>query len=293
MSRSAPVAVWIDTDPAVVQPGADVDDGYAILQALRSPELDVVGISTVFGNAPQAIGHRIARMLLRLANDSRVPLHAGATDARELGCSTEARRALADQLKKRPLTILALGPLTNVATVLLDEPGLTERVQEIVFVGGRRPGQLFTVAGNGPLPDFNVECDPVAVGHILGMNVPLTLAGFEVSTHATLTEAHLARLAAGPPAARWLAEHSGAWIDWWKEHLGFAGFHPFDTLAVAAVATPELLAFEPAVAELGPRSGSESIALHAIPDRSGGGQVRYATSASDAFVEDLMRRLLS
>ncbi|MGH9104805.1 MAG: hypothetical protein ACRDZX_03015 [Acidimicrobiales bacterium] len=52
--------VWIDTDPAVGVPGADVDDGYALLQALRSPELEVAGVSTIFGNAPIEVAYPIS-----------------------------------------------------------------------------------------------------------------------------------------------------------------------------------------------------------------------------------------
>jgi len=293
MSASLAVPVWIDTDPAVGEPGADVDDGFAILQALRSPELEVVGISTVFGNAPGPTGHRIARHLLALADAPHVPLHAGAHDARSLGHPSEASRALTNQLRERALRILALGPLTNIATVLLNEPDLAEQIDEIVFVGGRRAGQRFTVAGNGPLPDFNLECDPAAAAHILDTNVPLTLTGFEVSTHATLTAGHLDRLAAGPPAARWLAQHSRAWISWWQEHLGVDGFHPFDTLAVAALATPELLSLERGAAALTPISDGGSSELHAAVGQPGRRQVRYATTAAEPFVEDLIRRLLS
>jgi pyrimidine-specific ribonucleoside hydrolase len=292
MSASFASAVWIDTDPAVGEPGADVDDGFAILQALRSPELQFVGISTVFGNAPCPTGHRIAHHLLELAEAPDIPLYAGATGAQSLGRPSEASRALANELRERSLRILALGPLTNIATVLLNEPELAEQVDEIVFVGGRRPGQRFTVAGNGPLPDFNLECDPAAAAHLLDTDVPLALAGFEVSTHATLTADHLDRLAAGPPAARWLAQRSHAWISWWREHLGFQGFHPFDTLAVAALATPELLEFEHVAPALTPnRDGGTE--LHAALGQPGRRQVRYATTAAESFIEDLIRRLLS
>jgi len=61
----APQAVWIDTDPAVGEPDRDVDDGLALVQAFRSPELDIRGVSVVFGNAPLDRGLPIARRLVR------------------------------------------------------------------------------------------------------------------------------------------------------------------------------------------------------------------------------------
>ena len=290
-----PRPVWIDTDPAVGQPGADVDDGYALLQALRSSELEVVGISTVFGNAPRPIGDRIIRELLTLAGMPDIPVHSGASKAEELERPTSASRALARELRKRPLTILALGPLTNIATVLASNPELTDQIDEIVFVGGRRPGQRFSVAGRRPLPDFNLECDPLAAERTLETSVPLTLAGFEVSTHATIVDAHLDRLAAGPPAAQWLAANSRGWMQQWRDQFEYHGFHPFDTLAVATVATPQLITLESASASLVPVDcdAPGNIELHAALGDAAPRPVRYSTRASPRFVEDLMSRLLT
>lgn len=293
-TRPAPQPVWIDSDPAVGEPGRDVDDGYAILQALRSPELAVAGISTVFGNTGRRGGDRIAAHLLDLADATDVPLHSGA-DSAEHRDPTAASAALADALAHAPLIILALGPLTNIATMLRGRPDLSSRIQQLVFVGGRRPGQRFMVGDDGPLSDFNVECDPVACEEILSYRFSLVLAGFEVSTHATLTQGHLDRLADGPPAARWLAERSQDWLRWWAEHLHHDGFHPFDTLAVAAAATPELIEVEPLTAALARvrRDPPGDVELQAAPDLPGGRPVSYAARAGPGFVDELVRRLMS
>ncbi|MGH9304348.1 MAG: nucleoside hydrolase [Acidimicrobiales bacterium] len=299
--QPSPRRVWIDTDPAVGVPGADVDDGYAILQALRSPELDIVGISTTFGNAPLDVAHRLAAELLVVAG-ATVPLHRGAASASERGAPSEASEALAEALSAGPLTVLALGPLTNVATLLLTHPDLAGQIVEVVAVAGRRPGQRFTVGGRGPLADFNFECDPEAASALLdAAGVPVTLAGFEVATHAVFSPAHVARLAAGPPPARWLAERSGGWLDFWAEHLGTCGFHPFDTLAVGCLVVPELIGFEMLQAAVVPVAISEldyrgrpgvGVELQAAPALPGGRPVRYASSARCGFVEDLVDRLL-
>src|ERR687897_1658469 len=112
------IPVWIDTDPAVGEPERDVDDGLALIQAFNSPELAIRGISVVFGNAPLDRGLPIARQLVRDFGPPGVRVFAGAAAAGDLGTETEASRALTGALRSEPLTILALGPATNVATVL-------------------------------------------------------------------------------------------------------------------------------------------------------------------------------
>ncbi|MDA8354955.1 MAG: nucleoside hydrolase [Actinomycetota bacterium] len=303
MSRPCPARrVWIDTDPAVGVPGCDVDDGYALVQALHSPELEVVGISTVFGNAPLDVAHDVATELVSVAG-ADVPLHRGAASAEEMGTPSPASEALAEALSDGPLSVLALGPLTNVATTLQTRPESARHLVEVVAVAGRRPGQRFLVAGRGPLPDFNFECDPAAAETLLAArDVPVTLAGFEVATHALVTPTHVARLRRGPPAARWLAERTGSWLDLWAEHFSTAGFHPFDTLAVGAVLAPSLLCTEPmetavvrvAAPELDHRGNQgPPLQLHAAPSLPSGRPARYASTAGPGFVDDLMARLLA
>lgn len=300
-SATRPTRVWIDTDPAVGVPGCDVDDGYAIVQALGSPELEVVGVSTVFGNAPIDVVHPIACELLDVAG-ATVPVFRGAGSATELGKPSEASEALCGALAAAPLRVLALGPLTNVATVVRTHPELARRIEEVVAVAGRRPRQRFMVGDRGPLPDFNVECDPEAAVALMGAaQVPVALAGFEVATHVLITPAHLDVLLEGPPAARWLAERSDAWMAWWAEHLGSEGFHPFDTLAVGVLVAPELIELdemEAAVVRTEPgeadyRGGTPVEAqLLAAPSLARGRPVRYATRAVPGFAEDLVGRLL-
>lgn len=295
-----PRRVWIDTDPAVGVAGCDVDDGYAIVQALASVELEIAGISTVFGNAPIEVAHPIAAELLDVAQ-ARVPLHRGAGSSEELGSPTPASEALARALEIGPLSVLALGPLTNVATVLRTRPELTGAIEEVVAVAGRRPGQRFMVGDRGPLPDFNTECDPAAAAVLLASDAPVTLAGFEVATHVLLTPAHLDRLRGGPRASRWLAERSDGWMAWWAEHLACEGFHPFDTLAVGVLVAPQLIECEDLQAAMvrvptgeADDRGRAPVApqLHAAPALGGGRRVRYAARARPGFADDLMARLL-
>jgi pyrimidine-specific ribonucleoside hydrolase len=238
--------VWIDTDPSVGVPERDVDDGFALIQAFHSPELRVVGVSVVFGNAPLGRAYPIAREITSRFGPAGLRVYAGADAAADLGRETPASRALESALRARPLVVLALGPATNVATVVMNHPELTEHIVEVVAVAGRRPGQRFTTGTTNPKAhrDFNFELDAKAFEILLASRVPLTLAPFELSSKVWIRDEDLSRLASGGPAARYLADPARGWLGLWKQTFGVDGFNPFDTLAVAVVATPSLVQCE-------------------------------------------------
>lgn len=235
------VPVWIDTDPAIGEPERDVDDGFALVQAFRSPELAIRGISVVFGNAPLDQGVPIARRLAGSFGPAGLPVFAGAAGAQDRGVETDASRALAAALRQERLTILALGPATNVATVLERHPELAGRIVRIVAVAGRRPGQRFSTGTTNPNGhrDFNFELDPDAFRVLLQSGAPLVLTPFEISSKIWVTAGDIERLASGPPAARALAAPARHWLALWRRLFAVDGFNPFDTLAVGYVVSPE------------------------------------------------------
>jgi len=231
-TRTAPV--WIDTDPAVGVPGRDVDDGFALIQAFRSPELEIRGVSVVFGNASLEQGLPIARRLVADHAMPNIAVTGGAAVADQLGEETDASRALADALGREALTVLMLGPATNIATVLLNHPELSRNAVRVIAVAGRRPGQRF-VTGTTGAPghrDFNFESDPAAFQVLLDSGVPLVLAPFEISSKIWIGAADLDRFEAGPASARALAAPSRPWLELWQNRWDVDGFNPFDTLAV-------------------------------------------------------------
>lgn len=236
-----PLRVWIDTDPAIGEPERDVDDGFALLQAFRSPELDIRGVSVVFGNAPFDQGLPIAQRLVRQWGPEGLRVFGGASSPEARGKETDATLALAEALREAPLTILALGPATNVATLLERHPELAKRIVRIVAVAGRRPGQRFTtgtvnVKGHR---DFNFELDPEAFRVLIAAKVPLVLTPFEISSQVWIESTDIDRLAQGPGAAQALATPARAWLDLWRRLFGVNGFNPFDTLAVGYVVSPK------------------------------------------------------
>lgn len=304
---SDPLRIWIDTDPAVGEPGRDVDDGFAILQALRSPELSVAGISTVFGNTDIERAHRSAgEVLARLGAPSSIGPHRGAASAAELGSAPAASEALGNALATEPMTILALGPLTTVATMLHNRPELTERISRVIFVGGRRPGQSF-VMGHSPrlAPDYNFECDSQAARRLVEADdIPLLLTGWEVGMSTTITSHELQAMKAGPPACAWLAAQADAWLALRRKTSGLPGFQPRDSIAGSAAATPELMRIEDVlVARVDIGQDIEptwrgnlpptTLQLQAAADLKAGRPARYATQTHPGYMDDVLQRLLS
>lgn len=205
--------IIIDTDPGV-------DDALAILLALASPELEVLGLTAVAGNRPVERTQSNARALCELAGRDDVPVFAGCarpiltplgTAERLHGAGglgdfepappkppsreTHAVDWLVDTLRAAEdgaITLCALGPLTNLALALIKQPAIRPKIREIVMMGG----SLFVGGNVTPAAEFNIHCDPHAAAVVFASGCPLTLMPRDVALAARTTEARFARLAA-------------------------------------------------------------------------------------------------
>lgn len=202
---SAARRIIIDTDPGQ-------DDAVAILLALASPELDVLGITAVAGNVPLSLTQKNARMICELAGRPDVKVFAGADrplvrrlvtaehvhgrtglDGPELpepGMSLQDQHAVdfivETLLSEEPatVTLCPLGPLTNIAAALHRAPEIAGRIREIVLMGGG-----FFEGGNvTPAAEFNIYVDPHAAEIVLSSAVPIVMMPLDV-THKALTTA--------------------------------------------------------------------------------------------------------
>ena len=297
-SGDAPLDVWIDTDPAAGVHERDVDDALALVQAFRSPELRLRGISVVYGNCSLAEGFPIAEELARRFGPGLVPVTRGAAAPENLGQATPAVAALAAAVASRPLVVLALGPLTNVATFLRLYPELHGRVRALVIVAGRRPGQRFLSAPpqRTPFPDFNFEQDPAAVAEVLASDVPLVLAPWEVASHLWITADDVAALAARGGSGAWIAARTQSWLGLWRREIGVDAFNPFDTLAVACVTHSSLVVGEEVRvwidqgSERG-KDGRPVPQLLADPTAAGGRRAIYCYKPSPELHDVILERL--
>ena len=197
--------IIIDTDPGQ-------DDAVAILLALASPELEVLGITAVAGNVPLALTERNARKICELAGRPEVKVFAGASrpmvrslvtaedvhgktglDGPELpepGMPLQEQHAvdfLVETLMREQsgsVTLCPLGPLTNIALALEREPDIVPRIREIVLMGGG-----FFEGGNvTPAAEFNIHVDPHAADVVLKSGIPVVMVPLDC-THKALTTA--------------------------------------------------------------------------------------------------------
>ncbi len=284
--------VWIDTDPAVTAGNGEVDDAFALFQALRSPELDIVGVSAVFGNCELAHAYPMAQEIVRQTGRTDIPVWCG--EGVEGGCDSEAVGPLVEAINAGPITILALGPFTTIAAALA-RPGVNRaNIESIIFVGGRRPGQEFRVsaAQEKPFRDANFERDVGATAAVLALGLPLVFAGWEVCAQMWITQNHLDWIAAhGDEGALWLAASARGWLANWQQHLGTPGFTPFDTLAVGWLFVPELFTGHHWQAAIDTNGAVAQLVCGADVK---GAPVTYLSSVdNDALRSDLLNRLVS
>lgn len=296
------IDVWLDVDVAAGIPNRDVDDALALIQAFHSPELRIRGVSAVYGNAPLEDGLPIANELAYRFGPANLEVDRGAAVADDLGERTEAVDAMAASLREGKMTILALGPLTNVGSLLMLHPELHARIDRIVIVAGRRPGQHFTYpnAGGYNVRDFNFENDPHSMQVLLESDIELVYAPWEVSSHLWITPDDINALRADGPTGKWIAEKAQGWIDMWLRRFRTPGFNPFDTLAIAYLTHPQyIVSFEaaswiesgPDDTRTGPGDAPQKPYLFVDPEREGGRRVIYCYYPKPQFQPILMERL--
>ena len=217
-------SIILDCDPGR-------DDAIAIAMALASSaEIELAGITAVAGNVPLEVTYRNARFLCELCGFPETPVHAGAdrplvrepvTATRHHGESglegvevsmpaapVKARRAvefIAETLRAGAdgeVTLVAIGPFTNLALFVREHPDLVPKVREIVVMGGAS-----TAGGNvTPAAEFNVYADPHAAAAVFECGRPLVVHGLDVTHQVLAAPRHAERLAgAGGEAARRLA----------------------------------------------------------------------------------------
>ena len=254
-SAPPPRRVWIDTDAACGEPGwPDPDDCLALLALLRRPELDIVGVSSVFGNAPLERTQPITVAAVRQARRGAgmVAVHAGCAAAFPRCTDNAAIRALREAVAGGPLTIVALGPLTTVARALARATPEERARVEVVAVMGRRPGHRFHPSenrgsgawlfGHGPVfRDLNAVLDPEAATALLALQPRLTLIPYELARQVRLDATDLARIATQDVAGAWTAARCQAWLALWRERVGLDAFYPFDLMAALYVMAPRAL----------------------------------------------------
>src|SRR5258708_8695873 len=208
-----PESILIDTDPGI-------DDFMAILFALKSPELEVVALTSVFGNHFVEITTRNALRILELAGRDDIPVARGAYSplVREytspptmvhghdgLGdagltqepdseaAHTRAAQFIVEAVMSRPgeITLVPIGPLTNIAMALKLEPRLVKAARRVVLMGGA----AFTEGNVSPVAEANIHNDPEAAASVFGAGWDVVMVGMDVTTKVIMERTFFGELA--------------------------------------------------------------------------------------------------
>jgi purine nucleosidase/pyrimidine-specific ribonucleoside hydrolase len=290
-------AVLIDTDI-----GDDIDDALALALALRSPEMDVRAVTTVFGDTH--LRARLAAHILRVFGREDIQIAAGQhmpllPRHRPSGVPLAA---MLDTCTKSPelspysgpeliiqtamvhhgnLTLLCLGPLTNVATALMIEPRLFMAIRGVIFMGG---------TSGFPVPEWNVRSDAQAAKIVLASGVPVALLGWNVTRRCQFRESDIEKLQYENSPQTCLLS---LLIAIWQRHR--PRWHPklpylHDPLAIVALCASELFQFEAMTARVFTRGLMEGFMLSRRID---GPLVQAATDVQPMEAREwMMRRLL-
>lgn len=248
---SAPI--WIDTDASCgLGPFKDVDDCVALMLMAEGAGNNVVAVSSTFGNADRkSVDTVLDRLWPMWAHDYAAPPPRFAGARRAGDCTNnEAAAGLAARLDNGALTILALGPLTNIACAVDGSRERASNIQRIVAVMGAAPGQVFHpsegngegVFGHGPIArDLNAEVDPGAVAALLSSGVHLQLAPYAAARRLRIGPTEIEGMAGNGQMRAFVADVASEWRRTWSQYVGIDGFYPFDALAALLVLDPDAL----------------------------------------------------
>lgn len=271
--------------PIILDVDTGIDDSLALLFAAVSDDAELVGVTTAAGNVELEHVTRNTLGVLELAGRGEVEVAAGAAaplcrpltptpethgpqgigratlpDPAAAPSARSAAQLIVEEARSRPgeLTLVALGPLTNVATAVLWEPELPRLLKRLVIMGG-----TFRTAGNTtPVTEWNMTVDPEAAALVLrrfgqdGAPRPLMM-GLDVTQNAALLPHHLADLrarAGDVPLVRFVEDALGFYFDFHERYDGFRGAHVHDPFVVGTVLDPSLLSViesAPVAVELG------------------------------------------
>ncbi|KAL6779784.1 hypothetical protein ACKKBG_A13710 [Auxenochlorella protothecoides x Auxenochlorella symbiontica] len=254
----APLKLIIDTDPGI-------DDSMAILAAFHSPEVEIIGLTTIFGNVPTSMATRNALHLRALAHRPDVPVAQGAltslkgvakeriadfvhgsdgfgnTDpefSQEEPLPISAAQFIAECAAKWPgeVVVLALGPLTNVALAIHLNPDLPQLLHKVVVLGG-----AFFVNGNvNPAAEANIFGDPDAANVVFAKAPNCWVVGLDVTHQCQLSRRQLDGLQGVGRHGSFLSAISQFYLSYHKSSYGMDAVFVHDAAALSAVLRPEL-----------------------------------------------------
>ncbi|CAM4113972.1 nucleoside hydrolase [Kibdelosporangium persicum] len=296
----------IDTDPGV-------DDAFAIALAARHPDVDLLALTTVAGNIGIEHTTRNALNVLAMCGREDVPVAVGAHrpfsrparsddahgndglggHAGNIGTSKasvdprDAVTLMVDLLTaaEEPVTIVPIGPLTNIAVLLAAHPSIKSKIERLVIMGGGIEGGNVT-----PAAEFNVWVDPEAARRVLvEEDVPVTLVPLDITMKCAVADDWLGKVSAANAVGRELVAMTPHYREFYKQEVGTDDLIMHDAIAVAEAIRPGLLKTTPMALEVdctdGPGSGATIADLR---NRRAPAGDRLVDVALDADVDEVL-----
>ena len=261
--------IIIDTDPAMGTKGGDPEDCFAIMMAFNSPELEILGITTVQGNVPVERGYSNAAYLIEQFKKD-IPLRSGPPNTFNKN-RNEERMWLSQRKEMEQITplvkpnkdeedaarfiyktckensgeveLVTIGPLTNIAIALKEFPDVTNHINSITMMAGsaKVPGNIT------PAAEFNVWADPEAADMVFRSGIPITMIPLDVCHKTRMSKEEMISIGENKhPFCHFVKESVEPWINVRSDLVSDEGLHLYDSLAMASVFKPEMLTFEDA-----------------------------------------------
>jgi inosine-uridine nucleoside N-ribohydrolase len=303
--------IILDTDPGI-------DDALALLLALSSPEVQLEAVTTVSGNVDVEQTTRNALALLKLAGRTDIPVARGSSlplvrqsvaaehvhgfnglgevvlPASEVEpVAQHAADLIVEKVLHNPgaISIVAIGPLTNLALAVRREPRIAQHVREVVIMGGalRVPGNVTSAA------EFNIYADPHAAHIVLHAGWPVRLVSLDATHQVAVQRAEIeAFTQQGGSVKTFIKEALAYYFDAFSPRYNIPMFHMHDPLCLAAAFQPDLITWEPAFVDVeltGTLTLGETVAYFSGPDAPAPNAQVSVGADCERFVQLFMQRI--
>ena len=254
------INIIFDTDPGV-------DDAFALLYALSHPNINVLGITTVFGNAPVEISTKNALILSEMADKGTI-VYQGAKkplerEVRSYPSFIHGHDGLGDTNHPQPkfnasnldavqfilnginqnsgnINLVAVGPLTNIANSIKQDPSIANKVNSLLIMGGS-----WLVGGNiTPVAEANIYNDPEAAEIVFKSGLPIIMVGLDVTHKVFLSQKEIDKLSSLNNSGKFLKKISNIYMKFYKDTRDMDGCFFHDATAVIAMTNPEFFKYK-------------------------------------------------
>lgn len=303
--------IILDTDPGI-------DDALALFLALASPEVELEAVTTVSGNVDVEQTTRNALTLLTLAGRTDIPVARGSSQplvrqpivadhvhgsnglgdvllpTSEIGpVAQHAADLIIEKVLENPGTIslVAIGPLTNLALAVRREPRIAQLVREVVIMGGalRTPGNVT------PAAEFNIYVDPHAAHIVLHAGWPIRLVSLDATHQVSMQRAEIeAWTQHGGTVKAFISKILAYYFDFFSPRYNIHDFHMHDPLCLAAAFQPDLITWESAFVDVeltGTLTLGETVAYFSGSDSPAPNAQVSVGADRERFVQLFMQRI--